>query len=96
MLTYVPSKTSLNRPTMGPTLNDPFKGVIGLRSLRYNYIGIVREWSICGGGLFERFFDICTCAHMYIFTPFLASNSQKLGNKCDMETKSENLLNTNE
>ena len=65
------SKTSLNRPTVGLTLNGPFREVIGLGSFEYHYNGIVwvivwdpnkasaiGEWSICGGGQLERFY--CT------------------------------------
>ena len=62
------SKTSLSRPTMGPTLNSPFPEVVTFMELEYCYNGPVsaivwdpnetldiREWSICGGGQLERF-----------------------------------------
>ena len=58
-------KTSLNRSTIGLTLNGPF------RELEYHYNSIVwaiiwdpnivtdnRGWSICGGGQLERFYCI--------------------------------------
>ena len=62
------SKHSLNRPTTGPTLNGPFKEVVGLGSLNmliYNGNGwdrnkaiAIDKWWICGGGRLERFY--CT------------------------------------
>ena len=41
--TYIYCKTSLNRPTMGPTLSGHFKEVfIRFRELEYQYNGIVK------------------------------------------------------
>ena len=49
------------RTTMGPTLNGPFREVIGLGSQNIVMAIIqdpIGEWSICGGGQLERYF--CT------------------------------------
>ena len=55
---------------MGPPLNGPFREVVGLE-LEYHYNDItwaivwdqnkaidVGEWSICGGGWLERFYNM--------------------------------------
>ena len=44
---YIYSKTSLNRPTMGPTLNGPFRKLVGLGSL--NIITMVLHGRLFGG-----------------------------------------------
>ena len=62
MIRQLCSKTFLNRPTSGPTLNGPF------RELEYHYNCIVwaivwdrnieidiGKWTICEGGQLERF-----------------------------------------
>ena len=63
------SETSLDRPPMQiQTLNDPFREVVQFRELKCCYSDIawaivwqsnkaidIGEWSICGGGRFERF-----------------------------------------
>ena len=62
------SRTSLNGPITGPTLNGPFMEVVDLwsqKSLRKwnciddrfwnpNNVIDMGEWSICGGGRLER------------------------------------------
>ena len=80
------SKTSLNRPTTGPTLNGPFREVV---SLEYCYNGIlweislgpnkvidIGEWLICGGGRLEKFY--CT----YSQTLSITVTCQLLHGKC--------------
>ena len=59
------SKTSLNRPTMEPTLNGPFREVVCLVRLCLQWISWdpnkaidIEGWSICGCGRIERFYCI--------------------------------------
>ena len=58
---YRYSKTSLQRPTMGPILGGLFREVVGLGSSDIcmddrNKAIDIGEWSICGGGQIERFY----------------------------------------
>ena len=60
----ISSKTFLNRPTMGPTLNDRFReleygcnGILWAIVWDPNNVMDVREWSICGGGRLERLYS---------------------------------------
>ena len=53
---YTYSETSSNRPTMEPTLNGPFREVVGVGRLVMVFIVSAtiwdpnKEWWICGGG----------------------------------------------
>ena len=72
--TYTHSKTSVNRLTMGPTINVPFRKLIGLVSknicmgspLDRNKAIDIGEWLICWGSRLERFHCIYIFSYTYI------------------------------
>ena len=60
-------KTSLNSQTMGPTLNGPFRNLIGLGNQNIFAMALYGHLSICGSGRLERMYCILYIhIHMYI------------------------------
>ena len=65
------SKTSLNRPIIGPILSVPFSEVVGLRISKWaivwdpNKTIDVGEWSICGD--FTAYVKIYIYIYIYIY-----------------------------
>ena len=84
LLRSIHSKTSLNRPTMGPTLHrDPNKAID------------ILEWSNCGGGRLERFYCITLLVIVYLalgFEPWSSQNNDLANDTCRFLARDSTLL----